>query len=84
MLILAGFRGPIYMTRPTCDLIEVLLKDAASLQERDVEWENKRRQRAGKEQIEPLYKLEDVEEVLTLCAKAYVTTNEFLLPRVSR
>jgi metallo-beta-lactamase family protein len=67
LLTLAGFRGPIYMTRPTYDLVDVLLKDSASLQERDVEWENKRRKRAGKELIEPLYRLEDVEEVLTLC-----------------
>lgn len=65
LLVAEGFRGPIYMTRPTCDLIEVLLKDAASLQERDAEWENKRKRRAGKKEIEPLYTLEDVEEALT-------------------
>jgi len=67
LLVSAGFTGPIYMTSPTCDLIEVLLKDAASLQERDTEWENKRRRRAGKEEIEPLYRIDDVEEVLTYC-----------------
>lgn len=67
LLILDGYQGPIYMTRPTCDLIEVLLKDAASLQERDAEWENKRRKRAGKELVEPLYRLEDTEAVLSLC-----------------
>ena len=67
LLVKAGFQGPIYMTRPTCDLIEVLLKDAASLQERDAEWENKRRRRAGNDDIEPLYRLADVEEVLTIC-----------------
>ncbi len=67
LLVLAGYQGPLYMTWPTCDLIEVLLKDAASLQERDVEWENRRRRRSGKEEIEPLYRLEDVEETLTCC-----------------
>jgi len=67
LLVLDGYQGPIYMTRSTCDLIEVLLKDAASLQERDAEWENKRRKRSGKELVEPLYRLEDVEEVLSLC-----------------
>lgn len=67
LLVSEGFRGPIYMTRPSCDLIEVLLKDAASLQERDVEWENKRRRRAGKEEIEPLYSLEHVEQTLEYC-----------------
>ncbi|WP_373079282.1 MBL fold metallo-hydrolase RNA specificity domain-containing protein [Zhongshania sp.] len=67
LLLGEGFSGPIYMTRPTSDLIEVLLKDAASLQERDAEWENRRRRRSGKEEIEPLYRLEDVEEALTYC-----------------
>lgn len=67
LLVRQGYNGPIYMTRPTSDLIVVLLKDATSLQERDVEWENKRRRRSGKEEIEPLYTLEDVEEVLTYC-----------------
>ena len=55
------------MTRPTADLIEVLLKDAASLQERDAEWENKRRQRSGKPLIEPLYRKEEVDGVLKQC-----------------
>lgn len=67
LLVRDGFRGPIYMTRPSCDLIAVLLKDAASLQERDAEWENKRRRRSGKKEIEPLYRLEDVDDALTLC-----------------
>ncbi len=62
-----GFAGPIYMTSPTRDLLEILLKDAASLQQRDAEWENRRRQRAGKREIEPLYTLADVESTLPLC-----------------
>jgi metallo-beta-lactamase family protein len=62
-----GFSGPIFMTKPTCELLEVMLKDAASLQERDVEWENKRRRRSGKEEIEPLYTLDDVETTLAQC-----------------
>ncbi len=67
LLVAAGFSGAIYMTNPTCELIEILLKDAASLQARDAEWENKRRRRAGKDDIEPLYSLEDVEQALTVC-----------------
>ncbi|CAA0107741.1 Ribonuclease [Halioglobus japonicus] len=62
-----GYSGPIVMTKPTCDLLEVMLKDAASLQQRDVEWENKRRRRSGKDEIEPLYTLDDVEETLSQC-----------------
>lgn len=62
-----GYSGSIYMTYPTAELLEVLLKDSASLQRRDAEWENKRRRRSGKEEIEPLYTLEDVEATLSQC-----------------
>ena len=66
-LVADGYNGPLFMTYPSCDLLEVMLKDAASLQQRDVEWENKRRRRAGKPAIEPLYTLEDVNSALSLC-----------------
>lgn len=66
-LVAAGYRGPVYMTRPTCELLEVLLKDAALLQQRDVEWQNRRKRRAGMKEIKPLYSLEDVEATLSLC-----------------
>ncbi len=46
------------MTRPTQDLLEIMLKDAASLQECDAERENKRRRCAGKAEIKPLYDLQ--------------------------
>lgn len=65
-LVADGYNGPVFMTYPTCELLEILHKDAASLQERDVEWENKRRRRAGKKEIEPLYTMEDVEAALSL------------------
>jgi metallo-beta-lactamase family protein len=66
-LVQDGYEGLIYMTDPTANLLEVLLKDAANLQKRDVEWENKRRRRAGKDELEPIYTLEDVEQALTQC-----------------
>ena len=66
-LVNDGFKGPIYVTNPTYDLLEIMLKDAAFLSMRDAEWENKRRRRAGKDEIEPLYTIEDVERTLRLC-----------------
>lgn len=74
LLIKEGATCPIFMTSPTLDLIDILLKDAASLQERDVEWENKRRRRAGKAEIEPLYTQEDVEQVLMQCQGTHYYT----------
>lgn len=70
-LVADGFRGPVFMTFPTCELLEIMLKDAASLAERDVEWENKRLRRAGKPEIEPLYTIEDAEAALALCEGLY-------------
>lgn len=72
-----GFNGPIYMTYPTCDLLEIMLKDAAFLSMRDAEWENKRRRRAGKEEIEALYTIDDVERTLKICEGVpYAKTQE--------
>lgn len=62
----AGFQGRAWMTRPTSELLEIMLKDAAFLSQRDADWENKRRRRAGKRLIKPLYTLDDVERFL-LC-----------------
>jgi len=66
-LVAEGYKGPLYMTLATCELLEIMLKDAASLQERDAEWENKRRRRSAKSQVEPLYTMEDAETALALC-----------------
>lgn len=63
-LTAAGFSGPVYLTPATHDLVELMLKDAAFLEMKDNQWENKRRQRSGKDPVEPLYTLDDVERVL--------------------
>ncbi|WP_255210607.1 MBL fold metallo-hydrolase [Methylogaea oryzae] len=59
-----GFSGPVYLTGPSYDLVELMLKDAAFLEMKDTVWENKRLERAGKPLVEPLYTLEDVERLL--------------------
>ena len=66
-LVADGYAGPVFMTYPTCELLEIMLKDAAFLEFRDTEWENKRLRRAGKPETAPLYTIEDVEAALALC-----------------
>jgi len=62
-LVRAGYAGPIYVTPPTRDLLEILLKDAAFLQARDVE----REKRHGARDAAPLYTMSDVEQTIALC-----------------
>jgi len=65
-LVKDGFTGPVFLTQASYPLLDLLLKDAVHLQLRDLEWENKRRERAGKPLLEPIYDLADVEQLLTL------------------
>ncbi len=65
-LVRHGFRGPIYCTKATQNLCEVMLKDSAFIQERDVEFINKRHQRKGIGPVAPLYTRSDVEATLPL------------------
>ncbi len=61
-----GYRGHIYATAATADLCQIMLRDSAYLNQKDVEWVNKVRARKHLEPIEPLYTIEDTEEALRL------------------
>ncbi len=69
-LVKSGFSGPIHATSATADLCEIMLMDSAYLQEKDVEYVNKKRSRQGKNPFEPLYSAEDVKKALDLFAAA--------------
>ncbi len=60
-LVKDGFRGNIICTKPTFELCEIMLMDSAKIQESDTQWENKKRQRAGLDPVEPLYTMDDAE-----------------------
>jgi len=64
-LVKEGFTGPIYCSTATADLVEILLKDSAKIQEEDTKFINKRRESSGLQPIKPLYVLKDVEKALT-------------------
>lgn len=63
-LVKEGFRGRIITTNPTYDLCKIMLKDSAKIQESDVQWENRKRERSGRPAIEPLYTMSDAEDSL--------------------
>ncbi len=56
----SGFDGNIFCTAATRDLCAVMLMDSAFIQEKDVEFVNRRRQRKGQKPFEPLYTKADV------------------------
>ena len=64
LLVKRGFKGKIYCTDATADLLNVMLRDSASIHERESEWQNRKNQRAGKPLVEPLYTMKDAEEAL--------------------
>ena len=64
LLYKEGFRGPVYASAATYALCEIMLRDAASIQETEAEWKNRKAKRSGNGQIEPLYTTEDAEAVL--------------------
>jgi len=65
ILIRQGFQGRIHTHEASADLAQILLRDSASLNKRDVEYRNKRRARKGKPPLSPLYEDSDVKETLT-------------------
>ncbi len=65
-LVKKGFRGKIYATPPTADLMGFMLPDSARIQESEVELKNKRNERKGRDPLEPIYTIEDAEATLPL------------------
>lgn len=62
-----GFKGPVYATEPTGELIKILLLDSAHIQESDALSKTRRLQRNGKaENIVPLYSTRGAEAVAPL------------------
>lgn len=64
LLVRRGFEGAIYTQKATKALCRIMLRDAAFLNEKDAEWENRKRSRRGQEPVEPLYTLDDANEAL--------------------
>ena len=61
-----GFSGKVYTTKATSDLCSIMLPDSGHIQEMEIEWINRKRVRAGKHPVPPLYTAEIASESLKL------------------
>ena len=64
LLVKQGFTGNIYCTRLTGQLLSIMLRDSAHIQESDAQWQNQKGKRAGRDAVEPLYTVADAEAAL--------------------
>jgi len=66
-LVRQGFKGRIITTPATADLVEIMLRDSAHIQEKDAEWLTRKSRRSGRERVfEPLYTEDDVGAMMSL------------------
>lgn len=66
LLVKRGFKGKIITTPQTASLLQIMLLDAAHVQEEEIKRINKKRLRQGLPELKPLYNKEDVEKVFPL------------------
>jgi metallo-beta-lactamase family protein len=61
LLVKQGYTGPVYTHEASKALCEIMLPDSGYLNEKEAEWENKKRGRRGKLRVMPLYTREEAE-----------------------
>ena len=76
LLVKRGFTGRIITSIPTADLCKIMLPDSGYIQEMENEWINRKRRRAGKSEIDPLYTAEDATNSLQFIDT--IDYNEFI------
>ena len=70
LLYKQGFRGQIFSTEGTAKLCEIMLRDSAHIQEQEAQWKTRKAVRAGREEVQPLYDMNDAEGTLRCFVRA--------------
>lgn len=63
-LVKNGYQGSIHCTPATRDLVNLMLRDSANIQEQDAQYLNQKKSRRGLPPVEPLYTIADAEHAL--------------------
>lgn len=63
-LVKSGFKGRIFATKGTRDLLEWMLPDSASIQEAEVERLNRENRRRDRPEVQPVYTMQDAQATL--------------------
>ena len=64
LLVKQGYKNKIYATGATIELLEIMLRDSAHIQEVEAGWKSRKGKRSGGKEVEPLYTIQDAEEVM--------------------
>ena len=76
LLVKQGFRGKIYATRKTCELMKIMLEDSARIQEMDAEWKKRKRRR-----LFPERRQTEVFNLFLLRPKLFGNPDQQILPQ---
>ena len=83
VLLKAGYRGPIFATSATIDLMMIILEDSARIQVHDVERINRKRKRAGDDPVDPLYDPDDIEPIRSMTREVKLHAPQEVAPGIS-
>lgn len=83
LLVKKGFEGKVYCTGATAQLCSIMFPDAGYIQEMEVEWENRKRRRAGRPEIEPLYTVQDGRRAVENLSAVNYGEKKTVLPGIS-
>ena len=83
LLVKRGYEGPIYTQHASKALCEIMLPDSGFLNEKNIEWDNKKRKKNGEPLLEALYTQVDAEKSLAQIVGVDYETPTEILPGLS-
>lgn len=82
-IVSQGFKGTVWATSPTLELLPVLWRDSARLMKEEAEWKTRKNARKGLEPVLPLFTDIDVEAALQKLKPVSYDENVEILPGIS-